>query len=815
MLLPAFVQAVATNDLQRRATVEKAIRATLGDMPNRTPVELAALVSLEGSADIANIQMRDACLHLAMLYAVTGEHRHAEQAAAILSKFAWAIPQWPIWTPYYVPQAEKQRAQQSSADTFKSEYSAGIWGLWIYFDLIMATPLVQADAIIANSGATRAINAETAIRNMFELHVATQGKYNSTPDYSNMDASQIRGKLDFGFYMRDPQLVHDGVTHLKRMFRLGFYPDGWWREGTPAYHFDLVRGLREICAELLQGYSDPPGFVASDGTRFDNLNLLDFVALPLQRSEQVTKDASLPDQTMMGIHDTPWPTIVPGSAASPTESFMFGCMGQGSLITGQGSAKAMATLHWGGTGSHAHFDALSLNLWAKDTEVISGTQYQPIPGSLSTRAWHQSTPAHATVVVDGVNQAPSGANGTHRRSKQPEDLIAGIPDWRGRWYQSESTNDAGELRLFSTEFPSVQVIEADATRAYDMVTNVSMYRRTVALVKIDADDSYVVDIFRVKGGNTHDYMLHSCLQMMQQLNVSPSLSAMSGTVGGVISDLRGASTGGNWLSAFELNNGVSLLTFMAGAPGTTVITGNAPSMRRVDSAPFLTVRRTGSSNTFVAVHHVITGNTPRIQSIELVPTDSPDSVALKVHIGTRTDLVISSIDLERLVHVDGGVEVRGAFAHITSGAAGSNWAFLVDGDHLLSSNAQITGQVSYEGVVTGTSSIEAGAFTNSFLVSPPVPASPALAGAAFIVDLAGQSSWSYRVASGSSGTTILTPGEPGFVVSDGLVKQTYYPNWGFQGQARFRIPGYAALVMDGSSSSFVQTGTAMGSEITH
>jgi len=815
-LFQAFVQAVATNDPQLRASVEKATRATLGDLVNRTPAELAAMVSLEGSADVANIQMRDACLHLAMLYAVTGDHRHAELSAALLSKFAWAIPQWPIWTPCNVPQDQRQRAQQSSPDTFKSEYSTGLWGLWIYFDLILGTPLAQANAIIADSGATRDINAETAIRSMLDLHVATQRKYNPMPDYSNMDASQIRGELDFGLYMPDPQLVHDGVNHLKQMFRLGFYPDGWWHEGSPAYHYDLVHGMRDICQELLQGYSDPSGFVASDGTRFDNLNLLSLMSLPMSRGEQVIKDTTLPDRTMMGIHDTPWPTIVYGTPSPPTSSFIFGCMGQGSLITGTGAAKAMATLHWSGTGSHAHFDALSLNLWAKETEVISGTQYHPMAGSQSSRSWHESTAAHATVVVDNVNQGSSGPNGTHRRFRQPEDSIAGVPDWRARWYWSQSIDDAGQLRLLSTEFPSVQVIEADAARAYDMVTNMSMYRRTVALVKIDDSDTYVVDIFRVKGGSTHDYMLHSCLQMTQQLDVSLPLSSMSGTVGSsFISDLRGAATGSNWLSVFKLGNGVSLLTFMAGAPGTTVITGTAPAMRRVDSAPFLTVRRTGSSNTFVAVHHVITGPTPRIQGIELVPTDSPDTVALKVHVGDRTDLVISSVDAERLVHVDGGVEVRGAFAHLTTGATGRNWAFLLDGDHLLSSNARIDGQVSHEGVIIGTSSIEDGASGNGFVISPPVPASAALAGAAFIVDMAGQYSWSYRVAAGSSGTSIVTPDEPGFIVSNGLVKQTYFPNWGFSGQARFRIPGYAALVMDGSNSSFVQTGTAVGSEITH
>ncbi len=805
-----------SRDPQRMATVERAVRATLGDFPGRTPAELAGRVSADGAADAANVEMRDACLHLAMLYGLTNDRSHAERAAAILARFAAVIPQWPILNPYYAPMAQRRRDPQSGPETFVSEYAAGLWGKWIYMDLVMATPLVQAQAFIAGSGALRDLGAESSVRAMFELHLATQRKFGAQPDYSNMDSFQIRGKLDFGRYLPDPQLVHDGVAHMKAIFRVGFYPDGWWHEGSPAYHGDLVNGLKWITTDLLAGYSDPPGFRAADGTRFDGLDLAAEIRGPLSRAESVTRRTVLPDQTVMGIHDTPWPTLAPSGSSVPARSFLYGAMGQGTLVSGSGDGQALATLHWSRAGSHAHFDALSLFLWAKGTEAISGTQYRPLPGSSSSREWHQSTAAFATVVVDGLNQSPVGPRGTHRRSAGPDDAIPGLPDSRWRWGQSMSCNDAGDLRLFSTEFPEVQVIEAEAKKAYDAAADVTMYRRTIALVRIDEVDSYVVDIFRVRGGQTHDYMLHSALQMTQQLRVSAATRSTVGTMHRWIGGLSSGSTSENVVAAFEIDNGVKLLSFIAGAPGTTVVTGQAPAMRRLGDAPFLAIRRNGGNSTFVAVHHVVSGSTSRVNGIELVPTDVADAVALRVNLGDRIDTIVSTVDPRVPVTVAGRTTVRGAFSHSREGGPRS-WAMLVDGDMLRTSEVSINGPVSHEGTVTSTTGTEQGGGRGSFAVSGNVPALASLAGAPIIVDQGGVMSWAYRVdaaVQGRTGTVVVSPDEPGFEVNGDLIRQTSFPNWGIRGAARYRIPGYAVMSRDqGRDWTFVQTGSATGAPV--
>ncbi|MBM4112801.1 MAG: hypothetical protein FJ253_05410, partial [Phycisphaerae bacterium] len=663
----AYRRSMLQGTASQRLTVEKALRAALGDLATRSPQELAAKVTERGAADPVNLEMRDAALHLAMLARVTNDRSHADRSAALLERFAEVIPRWPIWNPYHEEWSKRKPMPQDDPVALRSEFAAGLWGLWIYFDLMMATPLAEAFSLLAPTGAIERLGAADAIQKMFDLHLETQKKFGASPDFSNMDSFQIQGYLDFGRLLRKPELVHEGARRLRAMYRTSFYPDGWWHEGSIGYHADLQNGLRELAENALVGYSDPPGFKSSlDGERFDEVDLASLVRGPSARAESVMKRSVMPDGNYLAGHDTPWPLTTPRGGQAPYASHLFGAFGQGSLISGSGDGLAIATMQWGKSGTHAHWDALNLNLWAKGTEAISETQYQPLPKSNSTRAWHTSTAAHATVVVNGVSQSPTGPRGDRRRTRQADDAIEGIPDWRWRW-GTQAAQDGGDLRLFATLSPDVQVMEADAPRAYDMATGVTMYRRTIALVRIDDQDSYVVDIFRVKGGERYDFMLHASLQLGQTLRVSVPLQPMQGKAHSMIDGLRAGTTDGPWLAAFTMDNGVSLITFMAPGAGTTVIEGRAPSMRRLGDAPFVIARREGEQTTFVAVHHAFQGSSPRVQGIELVPTECKDCVAFKVRVGDRTDTVISCANRESVCTLPGGVEMRGLFAHLADG----------------------------------------------------------------------------------------------------------------------------------------------------
>src|SRR5690606_35302962 len=54
--------------------------------------------------------------------------------------------------------------------------------------------------------------------------------------------------------------------------------------------------------------------------------------------------------------------------------------------------------------------------------------------------------------------------------------------------------------------PMVKLIEVNAPAAY---TETELYNRATAMVRVDDTNSYMVDFFRVQGGNDHHYSFHA------------------------------------------------------------------------------------------------------------------------------------------------------------------------------------------------------------------------------------------------------------------------------------------------------------------
>ena len=348
----------------------------------------------------------------------------------------------------------------------------------------------------------------------------------------------------------------------------------------------------------LQGYSDPEGFKSErDGTRFDNLDMMAIMARPFARSDAVMRAVQQPNRTAQVIHDTSFPQKVWWTEPmTEARSFLFGCVGHAILGTGAGKGNmAQASLHFGGTHGHEHLDCLNLILFAKGRELISETRYRPYDIPNTSRAWHVATAGHATVVVDETNQNSRGSKDCFRRAREPADAVPGIPDWPWRWRGHGNCMNDGMLRLFNTDFEKVQVVEADGERSYGTTLALKQYRRTVALVKITESDVYVVDVFRVRGGEVHDYMLHSCLELNHTLTLEPEVTeAKPGKLHKYIDQLRSRKTDGPWTATFAMEDAsCSLKTFMMPQPGTEIIVGEGPAMRRRGTAPFIAVRHTG------------------------------------------------------------------------------------------------------------------------------------------------------------------------------------------------------------------------------
>lgn len=149
-------------------------------------------------------------------------------------------------------------------------------------------------------------------------------------------------------------------------------------------------------------------------------------------------------------------------------SWVMGQKGMAILRDGREAAAQAALLRYGPSLNHGDKDDLGLIYYAKGWQMTYEIGY----GLGSTHCqvgWGSQTVSHCLVTVDETSQG--GASG-------------------------------GSLTLFA-DLPSLRLVEAESPLSYSN-RRVSQYRRTVALLGSGADQ-VLVDLFRVRGGNRHDY----------------------------------------------------------------------------------------------------------------------------------------------------------------------------------------------------------------------------------------------------------------------------------------------------------------------
>ena len=137
------------------------------------------------------------------------------------------------------------------------------------------------------------------------------------------------------------------------------------------------------------------------------------------------------------------------------------------LRSGKGEHRRALWLDYDSGGAHGHADGMNIGLFAKGLDLMPDFGYPPVQygGWYSPRArWYTMTAAHNTVMVDG-------------RETQPA---------------------AGETTLWADgrHFRAIRVAAPDLIEG-------PRFERTLVMIDIDEKDSYVLDVFRVRGGNDH------------------------------------------------------------------------------------------------------------------------------------------------------------------------------------------------------------------------------------------------------------------------------------------------------------------------
>lgn len=574
-------------------------------------------------------------LDLARAYKLSGELVYARRAALILARFAQVYPGYCYRTD--LPFQQKMIYDGNVApNKFRVAYRTARWYWWAYSDI--SNLLLEAYDLIAASGELQKLSDEQKtdlpkqIEDMFTVMV--EQVLGNKDKLTNMSPRMWADLIVAGRVLGKPQYVHIPFNRLRRMMTEMFFYDGSWQEGAPSYHSQVVDNVQDIVA-VARGYSDPPGYKdTGTGGRFDNLDLEK--QLPeLARAKAALMRMRLPNGRYIPVHDT-WSTHK-GAVLEESKPDLLGGLGQGILGFGKGSSQLQVDMTWSPGYGHSHNDGLALLLFAKGRELLSDIGYT----HTKYREWTVQTASHNLVVVNCANQIAN------------KDTL-------------------GNLRYFAIT-PTIQVMSVDNPQVYPNLT--SIYRRTVALVKLGETDAYVVDIFRVKGGKQHDYFLHGSSDEAQTLTVNsascqfnplPSLVPLSvkftppvkpspfhsepGQAYGYLSKLRQCQTSIDILLNMDFQDEKSstgLQVFTLVTAGDQLVVGTNPSIRNAGSddskldqykRQFMMLRRQGDDSLFVSILAPY-GEQRIVQGAKLVQMPGA-AVALEVDAGQRKDLIV-------------------------------------------------------------------------------------------------------------------------------------------------------------------------------
>ena len=652
--------------------------------------------------------MASNALKLAQLYHVTGDGRYAYKAAVILNRFAEVYPAWPIrgtignyanWKVFY-------RSPPSNTQS-------GKWGRWIYDEIPIR--LVLAYGLIRDSEGLERLSGELGVdvkrrieEDLLRASVELVRRYEV--DLHNPTPWIMYGMILVGRCIGEPSYVHEAVRMFNGILEKRFFYDGMWCEGTLGYHSYVLRGLKAVM-EAAEGYSDPPGYVdPTDGTSFRNLSLKGNRFL--KEVEEAPKALIFPDGTYAPIHDTRWKRKASKPLEASTSKILPG-YGHAVLGFGKGPNQIQVHLHFGYMYSHSHADNLNIIIYGKGEELLSDIGYT----HTKLRPWAASTLAHNTVIID--------------RKEQPR-----IIPWGDKREQSY-----GNLKLYEGGDPKVKAVEASATKAYiTEVKDLEVYERTLIMVEVSEEDAYIVDIFRVKGGSTHSWVVHGSADRDQSLECSLSLKpkpgtllgpdteyraersadvdseSFAGSIYGLVDNLKACSADGVWTATFRFLDGENLPSLrltMLSERGDEVVVGQAPSIRRAgeDNAlvdrykmPIMIVSRVkrGAPNCFVAVWEPFKGE-PFISKVENLQFDygKDMAVALRIELKDRVDYVISTVDEPpyKLRCFGGDIRIMGRIGVISEERGNVRFMRLIDGvllakgGYVLKGSGRVSGRV--------------------------------------------------------------------------------------------------------------------------
>lgn len=663
---------------------------------------------------------------LALVYRVTGKARYAEAVASIMARLAQCYRYWlyhdywdtmadcdPLFAAWHDGRFRKgmklEFKRHLCADAFAEDTSRsavmlqGFWGagrVWPSAEMIRdLIPMCLAyDLTYSARNASGKPVWSRAARRQVERELLLEYVMGAEPFVGGNDAATNGNNKAPSVYVAMatvakclglPQWADVAIRGYELIRDQSFEFDGFSHE-SPLYTGKyLGEGTVEI-PEVLAGFRWPKGFKRRRGT----VDLFKSDA-KLRLILQTYADQLLPNGRYLPIADTTvgrvayqqlleigarrfperysgllpllYSSCAPGQYAAlhcepgdlqreaawdPPEGYFPAWM-HALFRHGSGPDSTALSLSFSPWGGHRHYDNLSLYYSDCGRPILGDLGYVCDTPNL---AWIHGTFCHNLVVVDDQEQA---------RERTPALLMAATT-------------------------PKVSVVEA-ASQVYDQCRE---YRRLAALIKGPDARTFVIDIFRVKGGKKHAFRLFSEIAASDSASGRLEFSGIGMPAEEPIPDFGGSTEREHiyglldprsnsappdaWQATWRERGRAYRLHLLSAAD--SVIASHGPGMEDFDQAGrrarFVEAVRQGRDveSTFVAIHEPSgpRGRMPirRATRLDLPDGAGPDAVALRIESSWGVYYVLSEFANETAVD---GVRFQGRFGVICTPPTGDAW----------------------------------------------------------------------------------------------------------------------------------------------
>lgn len=424
-----------------------------------------------------------------------------------------------------------------------------------------------------------------------------------------------------GFCVKDRELTDYAIKGLRFHLKESVGNDGFWHEGTPAYHYYAL-GAIQFVAEIahfagIDIYKEPALKAMYEAPIMYAFPDMTFPAVgDSDIGYSIKRYGAWYDLAYARFGDPKFLTLahygnrksffsllwgideLPPATKLAFESRNFRGLGISVLRQGCGEEQLYVHLDYNTPDrGHGHRDKLSIILHGL------GRQLAPDPGrgyylTKLHYGWYGQTFAHNTVCVDMKTHSPSAAIGTSTMFNSRKDFA---------------------------------IAQARCDTAYSGVK----MKRTVALT-----GRYLIDVFTVASDreHTYDWVYHNFGKLVPALPVSP-LKEKLGEKNGYqyMKDITRAATGKTWRADFKQDNANVRLT-MLGATGTELYFGIGIANKPPQPCPMLVARRKGKSTTFISIIEPYE-KTPSVTGVRILPvTGDKNAIAIEITRGGKKDM---------------------------------------------------------------------------------------------------------------------------------------------------------------------------------